>query len=198
MTAKKQADIAAVIGAMFSATQRDASNVYAFVADEPSVIVARKLAEAQNGEDFFYQMQYPFEQVIDGLLENVFPGNNDAKFIMANHNFIERHFVNLICKMEGSPCSADKSRTICRSLMHFFTSNQPIEFNYQGEYTFHLPKKIFTTHAEIVEFYYGIRDLYCGRSDRYLSAMLKILQTVRPSTIQVVDVQHKPHSEDNS
>jgi hypothetical protein len=96
-------------------------------------------------------------------------------FIFSNYNFIEHHFVYWIKEVEGWQCSADKSRTIVKRLLAFYKEGTKIEFDYSGEYTFHLPKIIFTTHDSIIEFYKGLKDLKYGNPTNYLAALKSLI-----------------------
>jgi hypothetical protein len=55
------------------------------------------------------------------------------------------------------------------------TENE-ISWDYSAEYTYHLPKQIFTTHSEIIEFFNGIHHLYYGNPDAYIKAMANSLK----------------------
>jgi len=125
-------------------------------------------------EDFYYNIIYPLSKFIDGVIQVELSRDEDLKFILKQSRFIECHFVKLIEKNEGSACSADKSRTIMRGLFNFYKDGIDINFNYDQEYTYHLPKTIFNTHDKIVEFYTGLKYLYYGNPDKYLEALLKI------------------------
>jgi len=191
MTHKHDA-LASVITCILGFARKDASNIYSLVADQPLIIATRELLQQGRAEDFHYLLQAPFEQVADGMLESLFPGKRDAQFLVTNYRFVERHFNALIDKYEGVACCSDKSRTICHRLLMFFTDGTPISFDYTAKYTFHLPTKIFTTQEEIVEFYYGLRDLHYGSGDRYIKALASLMQKVAPQTSVEMSVRDQP------
>lgn len=120
-------------------------------------------------EEFRYAFLYPHERYIDGLINSQITNNHDAVFILEQSEFIERYFQNWIRKVEGAACCADKSRTIMRRLFNFYKEGIAIQFDYDAEYTFHLPKRIFRTHGEIVEFYETIRSLWYGNAEKYIA-----------------------------
>lgn len=120
-------------------------------------------------EKFYYGVLYPWDKFISGYISDVYGNNNDIKFLIKNRTFVERHFRNLVTKYEGMSCCADKTRNIINSLLEYFITSQEINFDYGQEYTYHLPKKIFKTHNDIISFYEGIKDLYYGNTDKYIN-----------------------------
>lgn len=141
------------------------------------VIKSNKIEKFDNPEDFYFAVLYPWKNFIRGYLKTEINANRDIEFIYLNYGFIESHFNFLFQKIEGSACCADKSKTIIRRLVEFYTTNKRIEFNYDAEYTFHLPKKIFKTHDEIITFYESLKWLKTGNPERYLLALKNILPT---------------------
>ena len=140
-----------------------------------SIIETSEIPGFDDWEEFYFAVILPFENVIEGFVRSEIADNSDVAFLFAQSQFIERQFCEMICRKEGSPCSADKSRTILNRLFTFFTTGERIEFDYTGEYTYHLPKQVFTSHDEIVEFYQGVKGLYYGNNERYLKALAAIL-----------------------
>ncbi|WP_223559602.1 hypothetical protein [Chryseobacterium lathyri] len=132
------------------------------------IIQTNKITSFDGPEEFFFAVIYPFEKFVSGMINCSVSKNPDIEFIYENYNFVERMFLRLVKEKEGFSCSADKSRTIIRSLIKFFETNTEISFNYDGEYTYHLPKKIFSNHKEIINFYEAIKKLYCGNPDKYV------------------------------
>ncbi|MDB4726133.1 hypothetical protein OAF54_01760 [bacterium] len=102
--------------------------------------------------------------------------NDDVIFILSHSSFIESNFKNLFEKYEGSSCCADKSRTIVKSLIHHFVTGEPIRFNYDQEYTYHLPKGMFRVHSEIIGFYKALKALHYGKFDKYITELGSIMQ----------------------
>lgn len=177
MTNKITSDsIAHVLGSILGAAEKDADNIFSSIASEPAVAKAVEVAKSKNTEDFFYRVVYPVEEAIAGLLRAAGIVSGDIQFIFMHASFVESHYQKMIEKHEGFACCADKSRTIMQALVHFMTTGKEIEFDYSSEYTYHLPAKLFKTHKEIIEFFYGVRDLYYGRPERYLKALAGILQ----------------------
>lgn len=65
-----------------------------------------------------------------------------------------------------------------------------IEFNYNSEYTYHLPKKVFTTHEEIVMFFESLIHLYMGRPGKYFVAYDRIVNASKGDLMDVISSQN--------
>jgi len=124
---------------------------------------------------FYLSLIYPYKQFLTGLIHVEVSKNKKISFFLINSNFIERQFAKLIEDFEGSACSADKSRTIMRRIFNFLMTGNKIEWDYNAEYTFHLPKKIFKTHESIIEFYNAVTELYYGNYKKYVAALQNVL-----------------------
>lgn len=173
---KDEASITGALGALLEALSKGDGSVYEAVADHPHIRESLETARARKYEEFYYALIYPFEQLVDAIVQKALPESHQAQFLMKNSEFVESHFVTLIKKYEGSACSADKSRAILSHLLVFFVTGKKIEFDYSQEYTYHLPKKIFTTHEEILGFFDGVQRLYHGRPDEYLKALMETMK----------------------
>lgn len=139
------------------------------------IIDSSEIKIYENPNEFFYAVLYPWEKFISGFLKSTLNANRDVEFIWEHSEFIDRHFKNLFEKYEGSACCADKSRTIVNRLLKYYSSGERIEFNYDSEYTYHLPKKIFKNHDHIVDFYEGLKSLLYGNPEKYIKALKAVL-----------------------
>lgn len=167
--------IKATLEGMFDSISKENIELYKRLKDETKGI------EIKNPEDFYFQMVYPFEKYLEGLVSFELSDTEKSQlgklqFLLINSRFIESHFEKLIIMKEGTGCCADKSRTIINALFVWFKDGIKINWNYQQEYTFHLPKKIFKDHDSIIEFYDGIHQLYYGNLEKYLKTFHKIMQ----------------------
>lgn len=126
-------------------------------------------------DDFYIMMIYPYENFLKGLIQVEISKNNEVNFLLLHYNFVEYQFQKIIVDVEGSACSADKSRTIMRRLFNWLNKGEKIEFDYNGEYTYHLPKTVFNTHEEITEFYDGVKNIYYGHYQKYLTELKKVM-----------------------
>ena len=157
--------------------------------DAKSVDIYRKII-GENGlcavvdpETFYFKMLYPFEQFISGYIRTEITENYELIFLLLNGQFVERLFAAEIKKSEGFGCSADKSSAIIQGLANFFRTGSKIAWKYEGDYTYHLPKKVFTTHDSIIEYFNAIWRLYYGNSDKYLDWLSSNPVAVAPAKV---------------
>lgn len=139
------------------------------------IIDSSQIKEYDTPDEFYYAILYPWNNFLKGFLKSTIKANKDVEFIFMNSKYIDRHFCNLFEKYEGSACCADKSRTIINSLLKYYSDGEKIVFNYDSEYTYHLPKKIFKSHDHIIQFYEGLKNLLYGNPQYYLEALKLIL-----------------------
>lgn len=124
---------------------------------------------------FHHTFVYPHTKFLKGLLKSEVSKNDDVVFLFLNSRMIEQSFLFWIERIEGSASCADKSTTIVRRLIDFYANGTKIEWDYEQEYTFHLPKKVFTTHDGIVSFYQAIRFLsITGNPKKYLEVIQEL------------------------
>lgn len=172
----KNIGIESVLQAIFQNSQQEDQQLFqACLDDNTQVAELIDLVKKGDYESVYYQFFYPLKKAGSGLLQIALPNNHKAHFIIEHQDYVDSHYEKLIVRREGVACSADKARTILSGLLRFFISERQIKFNYDGEYTYHLPKTIFTTHDEIIEFFEGIYGLYYGSPEKYLHCLAKIL-----------------------
>jgi hypothetical protein len=179
----EQKDIANVLNGLLGAIDDENRKTFQALSDTPAIQDALQKVRAGDAEGFFFALLYPLENAIEGLLSTELPNNSKAQFLFSQGQFIERHFEKLFEQHEGSACCADKSRTIMSSLVRFFTTGKRIEFNYDAEYTYHLPRRLFRTHEEIVTFFDALQRLFYGRSAPYLEAMRRVDMTLAANPV---------------
>ncbi len=160
-------ELESVINSIVSAASKENLDLFLALSSNKSIDKAVENVKRCDGGDFYFGLTRPIEKVVDGLLSTV-TENRSAKFILKHYMFVEGHILTLIKQHEGNACSADKSRTIVRKALNFYINGKEIEFDYNAEYTYHLPKKIFKTHDEIVSFIDALNSLYHGRSILYI------------------------------
>ena len=102
---------------------------------------------------------------------------NKTIWLMLHISFVENQFSKQIKLHEGFSCSHDKVKTIIKALLRWFEEGREIHFNYEQEYTYHLPTHIFNTHDEVINFFNAIHDLYYGKPDKYLQCLLALAKT---------------------
>lgn len=118
--------------------------------------------------DFYINFIYPFEEYLQTLLENKLKLNDKQKNLFMNAEFFDRHFTNLFQVYEGNACCADKSRTLLNKICQFLVTGDKIEFNYDQQYTYHLPKRILNNHDEILKAYEALNSLIYGEWGKYI------------------------------
>lgn len=165
-------------------TKEDIHNVldsFIGVIDKGNLDLYKRLVESvpnlkiNDYGDFYFSLAYPFEKFLKGMIQNTFGGcYADIEFILLNSQFIKRHFVRLIEKVEGHACCADKSTAIINELIRFYETGQEIVWNYEQKYTYHMPKKIFTTHQDIISFYQSLVNLFYGNPTAYIKEYEKL------------------------
>jgi len=141
------------------------------------VISTSRIGEIKKARDFFYKFSYPWSRFIDGYVRSEVSKNSDVQFIYKNYDFIEVNFKYLFEKVNGNAYCADRARTMIDSLVTFFETGKKIEFDYNQEYIFQLPETIFKNHDHIVTYYEALKDLRCGRHEKYLEALKLVLSS---------------------
>lgn len=168
------ADLESVIGALLSASRQDSAAAYAQAASHAEV--ARALVELTEGDvdGFHFALIYPFEQVVRGLVDSVVPCSHPAQFLLMQARFVETQFRAVIEQYEGSACCGDKTGFLLDSLLEFFKSGREVTLDRSQRYTYHLPTKVFQTHAEVLDFFDAVQRLYYGRSEPFIQALARI------------------------
>lgn len=162
-------DLKKFLDSMLSSIGQKEINLY------KSIIEANNINTIEDHEEFFLAILYPFEQFVSGFVRSEIANNRDVIFIIKNQNYIKNNFSRIIKQKEGSSCSSDKSRTIMMSLLNHYKTGEKIVFNYDQEYTYHLPNKVFRTHDHIIKFYEGLKNLWYGDNAKYLEALALVL-----------------------
>ena len=152
-----------------------------FIKDENNTIAnyaIKQDATLQGAVDCIHKGQYkefnsllivPLEKLLFGLMETALPNKEKAHFLLLHRPYVERHLSQLFLSIEGSACSADKAKTCIDALLNFFINGTKILFDYNKKYTFHLPKTILKSHADITEYFNSLERLYYGNPDMYLA-----------------------------
>jgi hypothetical protein len=172
----------AVLDSLFSGLEKDQKALAEQVLTATRTS-AESLAEIKDVESFYFTLQYPLEKFLKGFVQTQFGADMNASWLFTHHKYVQRHFEALIVQHEGGACSVDKSRTIIHALAMFELKKvESIVWNYEQEYTYQLPKKVFTTHESIVEFYKAVRSLYFGQITPFLSYMAHKKYLHEPTT----------------
>lgn len=151
--------------ARFSADPRDKSAYVEGLLD---------LMEKLELEDLDFYLNRPLREVRQDFLKGLLGRDYGLMFLIENYGFVERNFCSLFAEFEGQGCSADKSRTVSRSLFAHLLQGKPIEFDYGAQYVYHLPKTIFKDQQSIVEFFEALQGLFYGKPAKYLDAISEL------------------------
>ncbi|WP_298706194.1 hypothetical protein [uncultured Variovorax sp.] len=163
-----------VLAGMLQGIENDAEQLGAAIAHEPAFADALESARNRRPSHFHLQLIYPQEKVCQAVL-NAAGIPPKARWLFQNYQFAKLHVQRIIEMREGSQCCVDKARTILSAWLRFELTGVPIAFDYAGEYTFHLPTTVLSTHEEIVSFCEGLRRLHAGRPDQYLTSLRQLL-----------------------
>ena len=181
-----------VFGAIFSGILENAKSerelTFQPFAETETVQRARHAIEDGQVEQYHHLFQKEFDDFIEGTIESV-TNNSDALFLFQYSQFVEQHIEWLIEQYEGSPCCADKSRTIIKGIAKFYLNGTPIAFNYKQEVTYHLPKRILQSHDQIIDLFQGLQQLYYGNPQAYLATLKSITSQVSAPAEQLSE-QH--------
>lgn len=110
----------------------------------------------------------PMKDLTDVVLDQCFPHSPRVHFLLKEYDFIKRHIKNVFQEQEGISCCVDKTLSVMRALMGYYTKAKEIEFNYNAEYTFHLPKRVLKTQEDILEFFEAVYSLHYGRPEKFI------------------------------
>jgi hypothetical protein len=168
-------DFEYIIGSILNSGKKERKEIYLNLKENQTIKEAIELINKKDVDGFYYKILYPFNKFTSGLIESEISAKKEVIFLLKNSEFIENHFSRLFEQIEGVACSADKARTIQSALLNFYLTGNEIKFNYNQEYTFHLPKRIFTNHKSIIDFFESLELLFIGYFDNYINELKKIL-----------------------
>jgi len=163
-----------VLNSLIQGVADDTANTLQSMGDIPLLTEASDAVAAGKLQEFYYLFVFQLNTLVDAVLQKEIPSVSKVHFLFKHYDFVKSHYQTLISKFEGSQCCADKSRTILRHLLAYLKDGTPIVFNYEQEYTFHLPDDLFKSQDEVVLFFDAVHRLYYGQSDAYL----KVLQSI--------------------
>lgn len=163
---------------VLSSKKLDEDNMFMSVLSDENFQNQLKYLNTENIssiKDFMFIYNYQFDNFSENLVSSQICSNEDFCFILKNMDFVENHFKSIIVSKEGYACSADKSSFIISSLLKHFMNGNEIVLDYEQKYTYHLPKKVFVNHSNIIDFYKAIQFLHYGKSERFLVQLQKVL-----------------------
>lgn len=134
----------------------------------------KELVSEGDFDGFSYHILDKYEDCILAILPE-FSNHQTDDFLM-NINFYERSFANLFIQFEGRACSSDKSRTVIRKIFDKLEHDKEIKFNYEQEYTFHLPQVVLKDEAGIMEAFEAFQGALYGKYDKVFQLFFKLGQ----------------------
>lgn len=164
-----------IFSSLLSTAREEAKTVVNSTRDLPEMQTALQALKDRNPDHFYLALLFPLSKVVRGVIFEEVGRCQEAEFLLMQREFVSSHLRRLIEQHEGGACSADKVRTIMRVAMRYYIDQQPIAFDYEGETTYHLPKKIFTDQTSILGFLNALKHLYYGNPDPYLQQIMRVL-----------------------
>ena len=135
-----------------------------------------EILKADNLDNFFFVIQYPLEFVVKFALAEL-TGQRDSKkldhleFFIINFNYIENHFTNTICEVEGSSFSADKASYILKRIYKYLSEDkQEMSFiDEEGKKKYwHVSFWDKNNGQEWIEYFEALVDFHYGGKKKYL------------------------------
>lgn len=162
--------------------QLEERNVFYSVLEDKDFLAKLNDLSSHRVKDFLFLYNHDYSCFTDVLMAELFKislDNRNLLFLMKHYDFVEIQFKKLITNIEGHPCSADKSGFIMSSLINHFKDNKSITLNYNQEYTYHLPEKIFNSEEKILKFFDAVHRLYYGQTEIYFNVYNEVLESVK-------------------
>jgi hypothetical protein len=176
MTTPSKEGFLAAIGGLLAEVDRECLEAYQELSRTGTVTNAVASVKKLDFESFYFEMLYPFDQAVDGLLSAELPDAEKAHFVFRHYRFIDNHLCRLFWDYEGSAFSADKARTVLRSIVGFVLTRKPITFDYSDGGAYYLPARVLKKHDEIVALYEALQCLYHGNPRPYLRELTRLHQ----------------------
>lgn len=168
------ADIEFILKGILSGDSAEKEELLKSVGALPAVVVAAEALKTGDFSTFYYSVTYPLKRFSEGLVDSEYRTRPELSFLFREYSFIENHIKELIARVEGLGCSADKSRTVIKKLFNYFKNQVAIEFDYSREYTFHFPKKVLCEQSEILAYFNALHQLFYGRPTSYVEVLIQI------------------------
>lgn len=164
------AGIMAGIGSIF---REEAVEAYTQAADDRDVRKAAdalRLMDCIGFSDAARSRMKPFE----GLLASRLPSDDRTEFLFMNAAFVEMHLERMIQDVEGSYAYVDKARHVLRRAASASALGIRIDLGPDDPTSYWIPKKVFRTHEEIMNFVDALHELYYGHADAFVEQSFRI------------------------
>lgn len=166
-------EIAGIMTGIGSIIRDEAVEAYAKAEDDPDI---RKAAEALRLMDCigFSDAARRRTKPLEGLLLSRLPADDRTEFLFMNAAFVEMHLERIIQEIEGSYAYVDKARHVLRRAASASALGIRIDLGADGPTSYWMPKKVFRTHEEIMDFVDALQDLYYGDADAFVEQSFRI------------------------
>ena len=165
-----------VLGAMLEVLDEQGDQAYRQLQKHPAMEAPSKALAQCDPDRFHFLWSYPHAKLTGALVRDRLGKSPQAGFLFANFDFVDSHFAWVFSKYEGGACSSDKSKWAVRALARHFVDGHPIVVDHEQQYTFHLPKTVLKSEAEILEFFAALWSLHAGRPERYLKVLANLVR----------------------
>jgi hypothetical protein len=153
---------------------QDRAEMASIIMENPYIVSSIDDLRNNRFEKFHKAIVMKSDDILEGIVEHVFGDNYEIAFLIKQYDFLYQHLEKLFTKFEGHASCVDKTRTVLAYLLLNKAKGTRIEFDYDGEWTYHLPKKILTSHEEVIKFFDAMINLYYGSHEKYLALLLEV------------------------
>lgn len=146
--------------------------------DEVAEEIRKSPYKLDKPENFHIFVSGEIQRALYALAGNMYEETKDKdfqriRFLYVHYGFMKRHIEELICKKEGSSCSADKSRYILNMYQNYcMTKDIPKHELKKNQYW----KPRFGDNYLWMKYCTGLYELYHGKPDLYIEALGTLLQ----------------------
>ena len=124
-------------------------------------------------EEFWYKIIYKQDNYNDWMLHELITKNEELIYIYKNFNNLQSSFSAMFNDFEGMSCSSDKGSTVLKNIIKYYQVWKWTDYDYNQEYTFNLPKKIFKEKEMSLDFYKALKNVMYGWHKTYLNFFIK-------------------------
>lgn len=154
--------------------EKEKENILSGILENPEIEKAILCLQHGNIDRFRYTIAHDVSKITNSIIDHAI-SNQYARVLVKNYSFFEDHFTKLIKLKDGFASSHDKVITILKSIFKYYEHGDEIKFNYDAEYTFHLPVNYFTTQNQIIDYYQSLVSLLYGDFNEYIIELQKVI-----------------------
>lgn len=170
--------VAAVIEGLAGVLSKEADATIEPLMENKEIVNAITLIKEQRYEEFELFFVYPIQSCVESIVKRALDVESEScllVFLVAHRDFVVSHLEWLFSRYEGHAYSVDKSDTVYSAMIKqaMLGNSVDLNFSYEGQYTFHLPKKILKDPGEIAAFAKAVSELYYGNGEVYCNFVNK-------------------------